>query len=143
MPNRHGMQYAILYVDSPPFVASPPDWASVINEWTTHMTDPAYIRVNGKPMLIVFDMGNMRSAFGSSAAVAAAFNQLRTAVKAKGLPGGCSSWEALECRESSSGQDAQFPDTSVALADGYDALSMYNYPFAAQVVNGMLPFASL
>ncbi len=87
------MQYAILYVDSPPFVASPPDWASVINEWTTHMTDPAYIRVNGKPMLIVFDMGNMRSAFGSSAAVAAAFNQLRTAVKAKGLPGGCSSWK--------------------------------------------------
>jgi hypothetical protein len=87
MYNRHGMQYAILYVDSPPFVATPADWTSVVDEWTNYMTDPAYVRVNGKPLLIVIDIGNMHSAFGSSQAVAAAFNQLRTAAQAKGLPG--------------------------------------------------------
>lgn len=143
MPNRHGMQFAILYVDSPPFVATPADWPSVVDEWTNYMTDPAYVRVNGKPLLMVIDIGEMHSTFGSSQAVAAAFSQLRTAAQTKGLPG-VFIVGGFGVPEGSSGQDALFPDTTApAVADGYDALSMYNYPFAAPPVNGMLPFTDL
>jgi hypothetical protein len=142
LPDRHGMQYAILYVDSPPFVIGPADWTGAINEWMSYMVDPAYVLVSGKPLLHVIDMYQMRQAFGSSAAVGAALTQLRAAAQAHGLrdvyivggfgvPGG------------SSGQAGLFPDLSVALADGYDAISMYGYPFAPPVVNGMLPFSSL
>jgi IPT/TIG domain len=87
LADRHGMQYAILYVNSPPFVVAPADWPTAINQWIGYMGDPAYVTVNGKPLLIVIDMGNMRQTFGSSAGVASALNQLRTAAVASGLPG--------------------------------------------------------
>ena len=142
LPNRHGMQYAILYVDSPPFVVSPADWAGAINEWMGYMTDPAYIQVNGKPLFHIIDMGQMRQAFGSSTAVSAALNQLRGAAQAHGFPG-VYIVGGFGVADGSSGQDGLFPDLTMAFVDGYDAVSMYNYPFAPPAINGMLPFSSL
>jgi hypothetical protein len=84
----------------------------------------------------------MRQAFGSSAAVGAALNQLRAAAQAHGLRG-VYIVGGFGVPDGSSGQDGLFPDLSVALADGYDAISMYGYPFAPPAVNGMLPFSSL
>lgn len=142
LPNRHGMQYAILYVDSPPFVAGPAGWAGTINEWVGYMTDPAYVQVNGKPLFHIIDMNQMRQVFGSSSAVSAALNQLRAAAQASGLAG-VYIVGGFGVPDGSSGQDGLFPNLSVALADGYDAVSMYGYPFAPLPVNGMLPFSSL
>jgi len=142
LPDRHGMQYAILYVDSPPFVISPADWAGAINEWLGYMTDPAYIHVNGKPLFHIIDMGQMRQAFGSATAVNAALNQLRAAAQARGLAG-VYIVGGFGVPDGSSGQDGLFPDLTMAFVDGYDAVSMYGYPFAPQAINGMLPFSSL
>ena len=140
LSDRHGMQFAILYVDSAPFVAGSADWTSTINEWVGYMTDPAYVLVNGKPLLVVIDMGAMRSAFGSSAAVVSAFNQLRSAAMAQGLPGvyiaGCfgATYDATT-------QIGSFPDLSIAVTDGYDAVTMYNYPVFS--LSGSQPFSLL
>ena len=142
LPDRHGMQYAILFVDSDPFVPQATDWPGIINQWMTYMTDPAYVKVNGKPLLIVIDAGQMRNIFGSSAGVNSALAQLRAAAVAKGLAGVFVA-AVFGVPEGSSGQDSQFPDVSWIAADGYDALSTYNYPFTPTVVNGALPFASL
>jgi hypothetical protein len=142
LPNRHGMQYAILYVNSPPFVIGPADWAGAINEWMGYMTDPAYIQVNGKPLFHIIDMGQMRNAFGSSTAVAAALNQLRAAAQAHGFAG-VYIVGGFGVPDGSSEQDGLFPNLTMAFVDGYDAVSMYGYPFAPPPVNGMLPFSSL
>jgi hypothetical protein len=142
LPDRHGMQYAILYVDSPPFVIGPADWSGAINEWVGYMTDPAYIQVNGKPLFHVIDMGQMRQAFGSALAVGSALNQLRAAAQAHGLAG-VYIVGGFGVPDGSSGQDGLFPDLSMAFVDGYDAVSMYGYPFAPPAINGMLPFSSL
>jgi hypothetical protein len=142
LPNRHGMQYAILYVDSPPFVIGPADWAGAINEWMGYMTDPAYIQVNGKPLFHIIDMGQMRNAFGSSTAVAAALNQLRAAAQAHGFAG-VYIVGGFGVPDGSSGLDGLSPNLSMAFVDGYNAVSMYGYPFAPPAVNGMLPFSSL
>jgi hypothetical protein len=142
LPDRHGMQYAILYVDSPPFVIGPADWTGAVNEWIGYMTDPAYMQVNGKPLFHIIDMGTMRNAFGSSTAVAAALNQLRTAAQAHGLPG-VYIVGGFGVPDGSSGLDGLSPDLTVAFVDGYDAVSMYGYPFAPPAVNGVLPFSSL
>jgi hypothetical protein len=106
------------------------------------MTDPAYMQVNGKPLFHIIDMGTMRNAFGSSTAVAAALNQLRTAAQAHGLPG-VYIVGGFGVPDGSSGLDGLSPDLTVAFVDGYDAVSMYGYPFAPPAVNGVLPFSSL
>jgi hypothetical protein len=142
LPDRHGMQYAILYVNAPPFVIGPADWAGAINEWIGYMTDPAYIKVNGKPLFHIIDMGQMRQAFGSPSAVTTALNQLRTVAQAHGLAG-VYIVGGFGVPGGSSGQDGFFPDIGEALGDGYDAVTMYNYPFAPTEVNGVLPFSSL
>jgi hypothetical protein len=142
LPDRHGMQYAILYVNSPPFVVDPTDWAAAISEWMSYMTDPAYMKVNGKPLFHVIDMGQMRQTFGSSTAVSTALNQLRTAAQARGLAGAYIVG-GFGVTDGTSGQDALFPNLSMAAVDGYDAVSMYGYPYAPPAVNGVLPFSSL
>jgi len=142
LPDRHGMQYAIIYVDGPPFVVGPADWAGAINEWVGFMTDPAYIQVNGKPLFHIIDMGQMRQAFGSSMAVSAALNQLRAAAQAHGFAG-VYIVGGFGVPDGSSGQDGLSPDVTMAFVDGYDAVSMYGYPFAPPAINGMLPFSSL
>jgi hypothetical protein len=142
LPDRHGMQYAILYVNAPPFVIGPADWTGAINEWMGYMTDPAYAQANGKPLFYIIDMGQMRQAFGSPSAVSAALNQLRAAAQAQGLAG-VYIVGGFGVPSGSSGQDGFFPDIDEALGDGYDAVAMYNYPFAPPVVNGVLPFSEL
>jgi hypothetical protein len=142
LPDRHGMQFAILYVNAPPFVIGPADWSGAINEWMGYMTDPAYVQVNGKPLFYIIDMGQMRQAFGSPSAVSAALNQLRAAAQAHGFAG-VYIVGGFGGPDGSSGQDGFFPDIDEALGDGYDAVSMYNYPYTPPVVNGMLPFSDL
>ena len=140
LPDRHGMQYAILYVDHPPFVVGQAGWTSTVNEWIGYMTDPAYLRVNGKPLLVLYDMEAMRQAFGSSASVTSAFDQLRAAAEAQGLPGVYIAGGFFAGYDPSR-QDGSFPDLSMAVADGYDAVTMYNYSVSG--VSGAQPFSIL
>jgi hypothetical protein len=140
LPDRHGMQYAILYVDSPPFVVGPADWSAAVSEWISYMTDLVYVLVNQKPLLVVLDMQAMRQAFGSSASVANAFGQLRAAAQAKGLPGVYIAGGIFGGYDPTR-QSGSFPDLSLAIADGYDVLTMYNYSVSG--VSGMQPFSIL
>jgi len=142
LPDRHGMQYAILYVDGGTFVVGPADWTTAVNEWISYFNDQAYVLVNGKPLFIVIDMGTMRQAFGSSAGVVAALGQLRATAQAQGFPG-VYIVGGFGLPDGTSGQSWFFPDLSMAGADGYDAVTTYNYPFAPPAVNGVLPFSTL
>jgi hypothetical protein len=67
LAERHGMQYAILYVNGDPFNVSPADWPAAVNEWVGYMTDPDYVRINGKPAFFIINVGEMRQVFGTSA----------------------------------------------------------------------------
>ena len=142
LPNRHGMQYAILYVDGPPFDVQPADWTTAVNEWVGYMTDPAYAQVNGEPVFFIIDVGEMRQDFGTSSAVAAALAQLRSAAQAMGLPG-VYIVGGFGVPDGTMGQHSLSGGFSIAQTDGYDAIAFYNYPFAPPPVNGMLPFSTL
>jgi len=142
LANRHGMQFAILYVDADPFLVRSPDWAATIDEWMGYFTDPAYVLVNGKPLFIVIDMHAMRDAFGSSAAVVSAFDQLRAAAAAHGFPG-VYIVGGFGLPDGTSGQAGYFPELSIAQTDGYDAVTTYNYPYGPPAFDGMLPYSTL
>jgi len=142
LPNRHGMQFAILYVDAPPFDVSPTNWTAEVAEWVGYMTDPAYARINGLPAFFIINVGEMEQVFGSSASVLNALAQLRSAAKAQGLPG-VYIVGGFGAPDGTLGQDSLGPGFLSAQADGYDAVALYNYPFAPPAVNGMLPFSTL
>jgi hypothetical protein len=142
LPDRHGMQYAILYVSGPPFVVGPADWSTAVTEWVGYMTDPDYVRINGKPVFFIINVAELRQDFGSSAAVAAALNQLRAAAQAQGLPG-VYVVGGFGQPSGSMGQESLDDGFLIASQDGYDAVAFYNYPFAPTPVNGMLPFSTL
>jgi hypothetical protein len=152
LPDRHGMQFAILYVDQPPFtIGNSADWTSAVNEWVGYMTDPSYVLVNGKPLFMVIDLYAMRQAFGSSSAVNAAFGQLRAAVQAHGFPGvyivgGIDFIGGSPVPAGTPSVDGIFPDLSMAAADGYDAISIYDYASGLQnlgTVLGLQPYSTL
>jgi len=143
LPDRHGMQYAILYVSAPPFDVSPTDWGSAVNEWVGYMSDPAYLRINGLPVLFVLNVGVVLQDFGGSdPAVSSALAQLRSAAQAAGLPGVYVIGGFGE-PDGTMGQATLTPGFSTAQTDGYDAVALYNYPFAPTPVNGVLPFSTL
>jgi len=152
LPDRHGMQYAILYCDQSPFtISNSADWNSAVTEWMGYMTDSAYLKVNGKPLLMVIDMDGMRQAFGSSQAVNAAFSQLRAAAQLHGLPGvyivgGSYFVGGSPVPAGAPSVDGIFPDLSIAVADGYDAVSMYEYAATLGnlgAISGLQPFSVL
>lgn len=140
LPDRHGMQFAILYVDSPPFIIAPQNWDRAIAEWLGYMSDPGYATVNGKPLLMIYDMQAMRQDFGSSDSVAHAFSQLRDAATAQGLPGVYIAGAFYGSYDSST-DTGNFPDLSRSVAEGYDAITMYNYSAAGE--NGQRQFSTL
>jgi hypothetical protein len=144
LPNRHGMQYAILYVNQDPFkITNSADWTRTVQEWVGYMKDPDYVHVNGKPLLIMIDPNAMRQTFGSSAAVQAKFGELRAAAQAQGLAGvtlvGC-----VNLPDGAPAQDGLFPSLSMEAADSYDAVSEYGYGTSFRLtLAGEQPFSSL
>jgi hypothetical protein len=138
--DRHGMQYAILYVNHAPFAVAPEDWSSAVNEWLGHMSDPDYVRVNGKPLLVIYDVDLMRKTFGSSGAVTKALDQLRAAAVAQGLPGVYVAG-GFHPGYDLSRPNHSIPDLAPTATEGYDALTMYGYSVAGRT--GQQPFSVL
>ena len=142
LANRHGMQYAILYVDDPPFDVGPSDWNSAVNEWVGYMTDPDYLRINGLPALFIINVGEMRQIFGTAVAVSSALAQLRTAAQAQGLPG-VYVVGGFGVPSNAMGQPSLTSGFDIAQSDGYDAVAFYGYSFAPTPALGPLPFSTL
>ncbi len=140
LPNRRGMKYAIMYTGGPAHnFLGPNEWPSAVDEWVSYFTDPDYLKIDGRPLFMVLQTDAVREPFGTSSALANAYSALRSAAKAKGLPdvyivGG------IPVPSYSSGS---FADLASLKNDGYDALSLYNYPYTVNSFDGMLPFSDL
>ena len=139
LPDRHGMDFAIM--DADPLIPLS-EWSAAVDSWVAYFSDPGYMRINGKPVFFVLSFGMMEGQFGGSAAVADALNTLRTSAATHGFPG-VYIVAGLTLPGSISGQDSQYPDLNYVQGEGYDALSVYNYPYIVPPVDGMLPFSVL
>jgi hypothetical protein len=142
LPDRHAMQFAMMYVSGGPFYVDASNWTSAVNEWVGYMTDRDYFRVNGKPLFIVDNVGATRAAFGSPSAVQAALQQLRNAAVGQGLPG-VYIVGGFGVPDGTIGQSSLSAGFSIAGQDGFDAIAFLGYPFAQPPINGMRPLSDL
>jgi Glycosyltransferase WbsX len=104
-----------------------------VTEWLTYMTEPDYVRINGKPVLLVLV---------DRPEEAGLLQQLRTTALTQGLPG-VYIVGGVGIPVSTIEPNSLAGGFSQAKADGYDAVGSYNYPYSRTSVNGMLPFSAL
>lgn len=86
--NHQGVGFALMYVNHDPFGVSPEEWPSFAEQWVTRdFLNPDYVRVDGKPLLVIFNTTLFRQQQGGTAGVNAALTTLRETAIRHGLPG--------------------------------------------------------
>ncbi|MDE3101501.1 MAG: glycoside hydrolase family 99-like domain-containing protein [Chloroflexota bacterium] len=87
--DHHGVGFALMFVDNGPrWQVSPRDWSAIVAHWVeAYFKRPDYVRVDGKPLLVILDAQWMLRTFGGPAGVNAALAQLQALARAHGLPG--------------------------------------------------------
>ena len=118
---RHRLKFCLIYIDQNQFVPPPKRWPTLIEEWIKYFKQPGYVTVNGKPLFIVFSPEHMRDAFGGSAGVKRAIDQLRSRARAEGLPGVTVAVGATVAPHANPYHVQQLN------SEGYDVTTGYNY----------------
>ncbi len=129
---RSRLGFNLVFVDHAPFVPTPDhpaaiaswrttEWPRIIDQWLPLFKQPDYVRVDGKPLLIVFSPEHMREICGGSANVRAALDYLRARVRAAGLPGVTVAVAATVAAHSNPIKVQELN------TEGYDAATGYNY----------------
>jgi hypothetical protein len=121
--NRQRMEFCLLVANHKPFRVGPDDWEDVIATWLPLLTHPQHLRIDGKPLLIIFSPPAMDERFGSDQAVAAAWERLQAAAREAGLPG-----VAIAGCEGGTLADPNFASRLARRRDqGYTHFTGYNY----------------
>ena len=120
--NKQRLQFCLLVANHGGFRIGPADWETVTDIWVRLFKEPTHLKVGGKPLLIFFTARRAARAFGSSAAVKAAFDKLDAKARAAGLAGVC----VAAC--ATPGPENSWDDLADLKAQGYSCLTGYNYP---------------
>jgi hypothetical protein len=137
--DHHGVGYALTYVNTntgEDFVVRPSQWPAVVGEWVSRdFSQPDYVRVAGKPLLIVLDVQGLTRQFGGPDGVNRALDTLRRTAVAAGLPGVFVVGGVYV--------DHRFDWNWfrwVAGAEHFDAFTQYAAPAAAGPLSGQRPY---
>lgn len=116
--NRDKMKFCLLWANhNPDGSHSLDDSTSVARHWVkSYFKRPEYYRINGKPVVILFSPYRLREDLGGPEGARRALDVMRAECRAAGLPG----LYVVACVSKS--------EVPRASAEGYDALSCYNWP---------------
>lgn len=133
-----GLKYALLYVNNGAFNIPRSDWDMWCTRWVgDYLRQPAYFRVQGKPLVVVYSAPDLEQEFGGTAGSREALDRLRAAARKAGLPGVF----VVAC--ATPGPKNGWTNLDHLAISGYDALTGYNYPGVAGTHNGANPYSTL
>ncbi len=82
------MRFAVAYVnDSRYGITSPTEWNLTTDQWVSYFKDPQYLNIDGKPVFVLLDVGQMTQQWGGHAQAKSALDILRQKAAAAGFPG--------------------------------------------------------
>lgn len=128
------IKFCLLWANhNAPNTSSPEDMVNVTNYWLdNYFLRDDYMKVDGKPVVVIFSPYRLTADMGVPA-VKAAFEKSREMAKARGLNGiyfvGCT-WPG----------PGQLPPLE---AEGYDAVTGYNYPSAGDKGQIVAPYSDM
>jgi hypothetical protein len=144
LADHHGVGYALAYVNQDPFGIPPTEWAGTVDRWVTgDFSNPDYVRIAGKPLLVILDTTLFRQQMGGSAGVNQAIDTLQLAARRHGLPGvfvvgdrGID-WVNIPCFPVCEATDG---GPNGLVTEHYDALSEYTDPLVVEPRAGARPY---
>jgi hypothetical protein len=123
MSDHHGVNFALLYVNAPPFEIPAADWPAVSEAWVDDMANPSYERVDGKPILLILNSFSLSAQLGGEQGVNRVFSGLRQAARRRGLPGVFIIGGIAMQR----GEDWNLSGRATLTGQTYDVMTQYNY----------------
>ena len=114
------MKFSLMYINSKPFeISTVAEWDHVIDEWIRYFQHPRYLKIGGKPLLIIHSVDMFRSGWNRGEMKARdAIIYLRIKAERAGFPdvliGG--------------GIYTPGPEMRGTSRDGYDFFTSFNYP---------------
>lgn len=134
-PYKSRLKYCLTMVNANGFDVKPADWPDVVDEAVSQFLSGTYLKVNGKPLFVVYSIKSLVKEFnGSTDDVKQAFDHLRAEAKRNGLTG-----VTVACCVN--------PDpisTKMAEDCGADLLTAYNFQHAGfKGRTGAIPIESL
>ena len=135
---RSRMNFCLNFIDQNPFEPKASQWPQLVNVWLSYFKQPDYVRVGGKPLLIIFSPEHMRDIFGTSRNVHRALDYLRARARAYGLPGVT---VAVGASLAVKYNPSRIPQLR---GEGYDVLTGYNYhAFGPEKYRRPVPYSYL
>lgn len=83
-PNRSRLGFCLNIINSQ---AIQKEWTGCVRRWVFYLRQPTYLRLGGKPLLIVFAPRKLIQSLGGVAAARSAFGRLRAQARKAGIPG--------------------------------------------------------
>lgn len=116
--NKKRLKFCLLVANHDGYRIDPQNWPALKAHWKKWFQDPGYLKVDGKPLIIFFDINNMITNWGSVQNLKNTFTAFKEEVKNAGLNGiviaGCPSPTSAN-------------GIGYAISAGCDALTGYNY----------------
>jgi len=85
--NKSKLQYSILVVNNGSYAIDPKEWDDLCSYWLNLFKDPAYLKVEGKPLITFFDIPSLVKSFGNPQKVKEALNLFRKRANENNLSG--------------------------------------------------------
>ncbi|MCL5271515.1 MAG: glycoside hydrolase family 99-like domain-containing protein [bacterium] len=130
--NRDRLQFCLLVANHQKFRIGPGDWDAVCRIWIDLFREPTYLRLDGRPLLIIYSPAELEHAFGGPDGVRKALDALRAKARAA---------EITEIAVAAC--PAPYTDLKKLARSGYNLLTGYNYNNGWMNGAGGKPFSAL